>query len=269
MHRCPPSCAGSLSNQWAATAQLGRARFRGRAAGRPSPTAGLVVMKRTTPAAGAWISLELVAPEVADATEHARPHAPRRRQTSPRPTSPPAVARARGSCRRCAAADAAAPARPAASPDSGSALRTPSASIWTRALLEQAAAAGLGDRPRGSRRPPPRSTSCRARPSSRRRSRTTYGSPIATAIPCARSSTVRLLVDRERLERLDHVAAVQVEHGVGGRDQRVEDRAREDVACSVPSYEPGKQRFRFLPSSGTTNGERRSERLHAHDRARR
>ena len=124
-----------------------------------------------------------------------------------------------------------------------------------RGLLEQSAASGLGDdgRHAGGRR----GIRGRARRSGLAdgADRTTYGKPKAIARRARLLLDRRSVVERERLERLDHVAAVQVEENVARRDQLVEHRARE-TSVKVPSYEPGKQRLRFLPSSGTTNGVR-------------
>ena len=51
---------------------------------------------------------------------------------------------------------------------------------------------------------------------------------------------------------------MQVDQDVGRRDQLVEDRARERVRVRPVVACRGSERLRFLPSSGTTNGDRRS-----------
>lgn len=43
----------------------------------------------------------------------------------------------------------------------------------------------------------------------------------------------RLVVERERLERLDHVAPMQVEERVGRGDQTLEDGVGEHVICAI------------------------------------
>ena len=199
----------------------------------------------TTPSAGALDRLLDVAVEVADLAELL---ALRDVLAGPDLGDP----EARG--RRCSshskrvdrASSAAGPARPGASSGSAARCGRRASSCATARLLELPGAAGLGDHAAARLRPP-----TRVIPGSASVESTTYGSPNASAS----SRDCVVAVERERLERLDQVAAVQVEHGVRGLDQLVK-MSWASRSVYVPSGSPGKARLRFLPSAGTTNGER-------------
>ena len=64
----------------------------------------------------------------------------------------------------------------------------------------------------------------------------------------------RLVVQRERLQRLHQVAAVQVDAAHRWARSRARTAACASASEKLPSASPGKQRLRFLPSSGVTNG---------------
>ena len=74
----------------------------------------------------------------------------------------------------------------------------------------------------------------------------------------------RRVVDRERLERFDQIAAVEIDQDVGRRDHLVEDRPRERVRVR-PVVRPGKAAVEVLPVLGDDERRAPLERPHAHD----
>ena len=77
----------------------------------------------------------------------------------------------------------------------------------------------------------------------------------------------RRVVDRERLERLDQVAAVQVEQHVGRLDHLVEDRAGKNVGVRAV-VRPREAAVQVLAVLGDDERRPLPKRLHAHDRHR-
>ena len=152
-------------------------------------------------------------------------------------TSPP---RARRATRSAARARATAPAtdRPRACRARAARSATPPREQVDGGLLEQAAATRLGDDRRARRRRPPRRSSCprcarRAVPGSR------FSKPNAIAMRRAVCVDLRLVEEHERVQRLDHVAAVQVDEVVARLDQLVEDVVGQRLGERAVARRPG------------------------------